>query len=47
MAKATGISLGSGQRIWSAHDLQPHRIRTFKCSYDPEFAAKLVDIVGL
>ena len=35
------------QRIWAAHDLQPHRIRTFKRSSDPEFAAKLADIVGL
>ena len=29
MAKATGISLRSVQRIWQAHQLQPHRIRTF------------------
>ena len=35
------------QRIWVAHDLQPHRIRTFKRSRDPQFADKLVDIVGL
>ena len=27
--------------------MQPHRIRTFKRSKDPEFAAKLRDIVGL
>jgi transposase len=47
MAKTTGISLRSVQRIWAAHDLQPHRIRTFKRSTDPEFAAKLEDIVGL
>jgi len=47
MAKTTGISLRSVQRIWRAHDLQPHRIRTFKRSTDPEFAAKLADIVGL
>ena len=47
MAKASGISLRSVQRIWAAHDLQPHRIRTFKRSNDPEFAAKLADIVGL
>jgi hypothetical protein len=26
MAKATGISLGSVQRIWRAHKLQPHRL---------------------
>ena len=47
MAKTAGISLRSVQRIWSAHDLQPHRIRTFKRSSDPEFAAKLEDLVGL
>jgi transposase len=47
MAKEAGISLRSVQRIWAAHDLQPHRIRTFKRSTDPEFAAKLEDIVGL
>ena len=35
------------QRIWQAHDLQPHRMRTFKRSNDPDFAAKLEDIVGL
>jgi transposase len=47
MAKATGISLRSVQRIWQAHRLQPHRIRTFKRSHDPAFATKLEDIVGL
>ena len=47
MAKAVGISLGSVQRIWQAHKLQPHRLRTFKRSRDPSFAAKLADIVGL
>jgi transposase len=47
MAKTAGISLRSVQRIWVAHDLQPHRIRTFKHATDPEFAAKLEDIVGL
>jgi len=47
MARAVGISLRSVQRIWDAHKLQPHRVRTFKRSRDPEFAAKLTDIVGL
>jgi transposase len=47
MAKAVGISLRAVQRIWRAHGLQPHRIKTFKLSKDPEFAAKLRDIVGL
>ena len=31
----------------AVHDLQPHRLRTFKRSNDPAFAAKLRDIVGL
>jgi transposase len=47
MARTAGISLRSVQRIWQAHKLQPHRVRTFKRSRDPEFAAKLADIVGL
>ena len=47
MAKATGVSLRSVQRIWQAYQLQPHRIRTFKHSRDPSFATKLADIVGL
>ena len=47
MAEAAGISLRSVQRIWSAHNLQPHRLRTFKLSRDPQFAEKLMDVVGL
>ena len=47
MAKAAGISLGAVQGIWKAHGLVPHRVRTFKLSRDPEFVARLRDIVGL
>ena len=47
MAKVTGLSLRTVQRIWEAHKLQPHRLRTFKRSRDPDFVAKLEDIVGL
>ncbi len=47
MAKAFGVSLRTVQRIWEAHRLQPHRLRTFKRSSDPAFAAKVEDIVGL
>jgi hypothetical protein len=47
MAKAIGISVGLVQRIWRAHKLPPHRLRTFKRSRDPSFATKLTDIVGL
>ena len=47
MAEAAGISVSSVQRIWRAHGLQPHRVRRFKLSTDPQFVAKLHDIVGL
>ena len=47
MAKAVGVSLRSVQRIWDAHHLQPHRLRTFKRSNDPAFAEKVEDILGL
>lgn len=47
MAKAAGISVSSVQRIWRSHGLQPHRVRQFKLSRDPEFVPKLRDIVGL
>jgi len=47
MAEASGLSLRTVQRIPAAHRLQPHRIRTFKRSKDPDFIAKLEDIVGL
>jgi transposase len=47
MAKETGISVSSVQRIWRKHGLQPHRSHQFKLSNDPRFAAKLREIVGL
>ena len=47
MANATAMSLRSVQRIWAAHQLQPHRVRSFKRSRDPQFAEKMADIIGL
>ena len=35
------------QRVWAAHGLKPHRVKTFKVSNDPRFVEKLIDIVGL
>lgn len=46
MAAAAGVSAGSVRRIWRAPKLQLHRVRTFKLSKDPAFAAKLRDIGG-
>jgi transposase len=47
VAALVGVALRSVQRIWDAHRLQPHRVRTFKRSNDPAFAEKVEDIVGL
>ncbi len=47
MAKEMGISHTRVQRIWKEHGLKPHLTRTFKVSNDPNFAEKVVDIVGL
>ena len=47
MASAAGISEASVRRIWHAHGLKPHLVRTFKLSRDPQFTEKLADIVGL
>jgi transposase len=47
MAKATGISESAVRKIWRSHGLQPHRYRQFKLSTDPNFVAKLRDVIGL
>ena len=47
MAAAAGVSASTAGRIWRAHGLKPHRVKTFKLSNDPRFAEKLDDIVGL
>jgi transposase len=47
MAAVAGVSDSSVQRIWKAHGLQPHLVRTFKLSRDPRFVEKLQDVVGL
>ena len=47
MAKAVCFSLRAVQRLWEAHRLQPHRIRTLKRSNDPQFVEKVENIVGL
>lgn len=47
LAKVCGVSHMTVARIWEAHGLQPHRVRTFKLSRDPAFVEKLTDVVGL
>ena len=47
MAKAAGITTWQVQQIWQSADLRPHRLKTFKISNDPQFAEKVIDVVGL
>jgi len=47
MAGASGLSVSTVPRIWRAFGLQPHRLETFKLSTDPDFVAKVRDVVGL
>jgi putative transposase len=47
MAKETGLSKATVQRIWNAFMVQPHRHKHFKLSNDPFFVEKVRDIVGL
>jgi hypothetical protein len=46
MAKTTGLSLRTVQRIWEAHGLQLHRVRSFKRSREADFVSKTEDIVA-
>ena len=47
MAQRAGLSKSTIGRIWGKFDLKPHRQDTFKISTDPQFVAKVVDVVGL
>jgi transposase len=47
MSRACGLSVSTVQRIWRAFGLQPHRLESFKLSTDPDFVAKVRDVVGL
>ncbi len=41
MAAVTGLSHTSVQRIWHAHGLKPHLVKTFKLSTDKHFVEKV------
>lgn len=47
LARQTGLSSPTVNRIWRAFALQPHRQKHFKLSTDPFFVEKVRDIVGL
>src|SRR3954447_432405 len=49
LKRAEGIAVSHNfiAQVWRDHDLQPQRQGTFKLSNDPEFEAKVADVVGL
>jgi len=49
LKRAEGIAVSHNfiAQVWRDHDLQPQRLGTFKLSTDPEFEAKVADVVGL
>jgi transposase len=47
MAAQVGVHQTTVSRLWRAHGLKPHQIAYFKISTDPDFVAKLRDVVGL
>jgi transposase len=47
LAEVAAVSPSTVVRIWRAHGLKPHRVKTFKLSNDRHFAEKLEDVVSL
>lgn len=47
MAKYAKVSQWQVRQVWAAAELKPHRIKAFKISNDPQFAEKVIDVVGL
>ena len=47
MAERFGVGKDTVARIWRARGIQPHRVKYFKVSTDPDFESKLTDVVGL
>ena len=47
MAQSAVVSKATVQRLWSANDIKPHVVRTFKLSNDKHFETKFWDVIGL
>jgi len=47
LAQATGMGRDTVHQILRKNGLKPHRVGTFSRSSDPNFAAKVIDVVGL
>jgi len=47
LARRWGVSPATVMRVWHKAGLQPHRLRHYMASPDPDFAAKAKEILGL
>jgi hypothetical protein len=47
LAEATGVGRDVVHQILRQNQLKPHRVGTFLQSSDPNFTAKVIDVVGL
>jgi transposase len=47
LAKKFGLTSGCVSDVLRRNDLKPHLVRTYKVSRDPNFVAKVKDVVGL
>jgi transposase len=47
LAKEVGLTSGCVSDVLRRNELKPHLVRTYKVSRDPEFVAKVKDVVGL
>src|SRR6266849_1751035 len=47
LARRLGVSHATVMRLWHKAGLQPHRVRGYMASPDPDFEAKAKDILGL
>ena len=47
LAAEQGVSKSTINNIWRAHNLKPHRVKTFKLSRDAKFLEKMTDVIGL
>lgn len=47
LARALGTNQSRVARVWASVGLQPHRLRRYMASNDPDFETKAADIIGL
>jgi transposase len=47
LGKKLGISASRVHEVWKATGLKPHLVKVLKVSNDPQFAEKVIDVVGL